>query len=393
MPRILIITDYYLPGYKGGGPVRTLSNTVDWLGDEFDFYLLAGDRDFKDSQPYPGVRPGEWMPVGQAQVRYLSPDERRFGALGKIIAGTDYDLLYVNSFFAPMCAKTVLLHGLRRIPQDRPLLLAPRNEFFPAALSLKAWKKRPYLTAIKALGLARRIVWQATSPYEATTIRRHFPAGRVEIAGNLGMRQPPPPDAPPPRAQPLRVVYLSRIDRKKNLIYALQLLRQVQSPLVFDIYGPREDADYWALCEAAMRELPAHVKASYRGEVEHERVLSTFHQYDAFLLPTQGENFGHVIWEALYAGCLPVISDRTPWTDDLRARGIGWAHGLDVPQDFAASLDAIAALPAEDYLRRAQAAQDYARQTVRDNEAVLDANRAMFRALLGDAPGSTHKDG
>lgn len=28
-----------------------------------------------------------------------------------------------------------------------------------------------------------------------------------------------------------------------------------------------------------------------------------------------GENFGHVISESLIAGCIPVISDRTPWKD------------------------------------------------------------------------------
>ncbi len=49
-------------------------------------------------------------------------------------------------------------------------------------------------------------------------------------------------------------------------------------------------------------------------------------------------------------------------------------------------------MPAADYLRRAQAAQDFARQAMRD-EAVLDANRAMFRALLGGDSDSTHKNG
>jgi hypothetical protein len=32
---ILVITGYYLPGYKGGGPIRTLANMVDRLGSRF----------------------------------------------------------------------------------------------------------------------------------------------------------------------------------------------------------------------------------------------------------------------------------------------------------------------------------------------------------------------
>ena len=37
---ILIFADYYLPGFKAGGPIKTLSNLVDQLGDEFHFISL-----------------------------------------------------------------------------------------------------------------------------------------------------------------------------------------------------------------------------------------------------------------------------------------------------------------------------------------------------------------
>jgi hypothetical protein len=38
--KILILTGYYLPGYKGGGPMRTLSNMVDRRGDECRFRVV-----------------------------------------------------------------------------------------------------------------------------------------------------------------------------------------------------------------------------------------------------------------------------------------------------------------------------------------------------------------
>ena len=75
-PRILVVTDWYLPGRKGGGTVRSLVNLVDWLGDEFEF---AGG----DPGPGAGRRPGpSWcskrgMAAGGAGERVLPTGARR----------------------------------------------------------------------------------------------------------------------------------------------------------------------------------------------------------------------------------------------------------------------------------------------------------------------------
>jgi glycosyltransferase involved in cell wall biosynthesis len=65
-----------------------------------------------------------------------------------------------------------------------------------------------------------------------------------------------------------------------------------------------------------------------RGEVAPERVGILLGEYDYLLLPTHGENFGHVIAEALRAGLPCVISDRTPW-NGLEAAGAGWNIKLE----------------------------------------------------------------
>ena len=37
---ILIIMGRYLPGYKDGGPVRSIKNLTDFLGKEYNFKIL-----------------------------------------------------------------------------------------------------------------------------------------------------------------------------------------------------------------------------------------------------------------------------------------------------------------------------------------------------------------
>jgi len=40
-PIILVICDYYLPGFESGGALRTLVNMVDRLGARFDFRKIT----------------------------------------------------------------------------------------------------------------------------------------------------------------------------------------------------------------------------------------------------------------------------------------------------------------------------------------------------------------
>ena len=67
-PVILATIDYYLPGYKGGGPLQALANMVSRLGDTWEFKIVTRDRDLGDASAYPGVPEGCWYRVGKAEV-------------------------------------------------------------------------------------------------------------------------------------------------------------------------------------------------------------------------------------------------------------------------------------------------------------------------------------
>lgn len=62
-----------------------------------------------------------------------------------------------------------------------------------------------------------------------------------------------------------------------------------------------------------MDNLPSNRIWSYEGDVLSEEVQGKLQQRDIFLFPTKGENYGHVIFEALSVGCIPIISNQTPW--------------------------------------------------------------------------------
>lgn len=111
----------------------------------------------------------------------------------------------------------------------------------------------------------------------------------------------------------LNIAFLSRICSQKNLKGAIRCLMEIDFNVDLTIYGPKEDREYWRRCETELEKLPTNIHWSYKGDVPSEEVQQTLQQHDVFLLPTKSENYGHVIFEALSVGCIPVISDQTPW--------------------------------------------------------------------------------
>lgn len=382
MTRLTVLTfvAHYLPGFRWGGPVRTIANMVEHLADEVDFRIVTADRDVGDTVPYPEVAVNAWNRVGEARVFYAPPGRRSTQAFARLMEETPHDVLYLNSFFHPVFTiRPLLARRLGLVPR-RPCVIAPRGEFSPGALSLKGWKKRPYIVLSRLLSLYDDVRWQASSEREAEDIRRSFgaPAASITVAPNL----PPPAVSYRERRGPrdagasLRVCFLSRIAPKKNLDFALRVLARVSVPVEFDIYGPVSHEAYWQRCRALMRDLPAHVKVVYHGEVSPETVMDVFAAHDLFLFPTRGENFGHVILEALSAGTPVLTSDQTPWT--AQASEGCMALPLERERSFTDIIEDLAGLGPIDLERRREAAWRSARGFARADGAA-ERNLELFR--------------
>ncbi len=382
MPGIKILTSvgYYLPGYKAGGPIRTLANMVGKMGDEFQFKIITADRDFDDTKPYSGIRINGWNRVGKAEVLYMSPNRHSLSNFRRLLCSTEYDVLYLNSFFSPyFTIKPLLLRRLQLIP-DKSLILAPRGEFSPGALGLKSLKKLVYLWTAKAFGLYRGVIWQASSEYEEADIRQWFGKDVPVVVA---------PDLPPmvhsadellPKSEKsegcLKIVFLSRISRKKNLDSALKMLKGLNGKVKFNIYGPMEDKTYWAECEKIIGGLSGNIEVRYCGSVAHDKVGTVMNEHDLFFFPTLGENFGHVILESLLAGCPVLISDKTPWRN-LAEQSAGWDFPLTEMRKFHDILNELISMDEATYKQWALGARKYGIAFI-DNPALVDANRKLF---------------
>ena len=384
-PTVLVCTHYYLPGYKAGGPTRTLSNLVDQLGDQIDFNILTVDRDSGDKTAYPGVSVNDWNRVGKANVYYLSQNSGSFFGLRHVLRRAKYDLLHLNSFFSPsFTIKALILRKLRLIP-NKPVIIAPRGELSMAALRIKGMKKRIYRYAVKRIGLYNNVNWHASGEREVGDIRREFGhKANILIARDLVVESPRDTDLS--RLRPSKIpgsldlVFLSRISRMKNLDGALSMLKGLKGTVNFNIYGPPEDEDYWIECQRQISSLPKYVSVRYFGMVPPDNVGEIFGKHHVFLLPTRGENFGHVIYESLAAGCPVIISDQTPW-QDLESKKAGWSIPLNDTERFSSVLQHCIDMDASDLEMHSMYAQERASLVSEDPSAISD-NENMFQDVL-----------
>ena len=389
LPRILVLVDYYLPGNKSGGPLRSVANIVDGLNDFFDFWIVTKDRDWLDSGPYCGISVNTWSQVGRSMVYYTSPGSLSYGKFKRIVADLGPDVIYLNSLFSTDSIRFLGWRRLGLLP-DTPVVLAPRGELSPGALKLKWIKKRLFISLSSRLGLLDRLLWQASSPFEERdisvcmgNIARSVIAPDIPAACDDRSRQI---SRSAKRPGGMRIVYLSRITPKKNLLYALNMLRKVRGSVKFDIYGALDSESYWHTCQPMLASLPENVQVEYRGNLPNDRVAETLFGYDFFLLPTLSENFGHAIFESFAAGCPVLISDQTPWRN-LAEQHLGWDIALDEPDRWRSVLQECIDMEAARHQGLSDACVEFAKGWV-ESFGVINQNIAPFRFPIPEKSGT-----
>lgn len=386
--RVLVLSTTYLPGFKTGGPIRSVSGMIESLGDEFDFRVLTLDRDMGDKVPYPGIVTGVWTPVGKAKVMYLPPNQVNLRSVERLVCETPHDVVYLGGAFDPtLVLRFLFLRRFGRVDWAS-VMLAPQGVFSQGALSIKRGKKKLFLSLAKRLGLYGSLTWHVSTPYErhdvCKALRLHTRPHFMVVAPDISAAAD---DSPPIERHKcfgrLQVAFLSRISPMKNLDGALRILQGVDIPLDFHIYGPAEDPSYWRICERELRKLPPHVKATYHGPVDHSGVAAVMRSHDLFFLPTHGENFGHVIIEALREGCPALITNRTAFRN-IEKQNAGW----DLPPDDVAAFRQViakcAAMSDEQWQTWSRGARRLAAKMV-ENDDITDVYRTAFRKLAARA--------
>ena len=340
--KILLLYPYYWPHYKAGGPVQSLFNLVGVFQDNADFYLFSLDHDIDGQLSNHKFKLNEWTKGPQNENIYFVSEFSPFLIL-KLIRQVRPDVILLNGIFNIQTTLSGLIIGKF---SGMRIIISPRGMLQDWALRRNRFLKSAFLFLFKLL-LKRNEAWHATNDQEKLDILRIFgPDQQVSVASNIPRKVSEFSKAEfPDENGKIRLVFLSLINPNKNLHLIIHAVCRSGSSFILDIYGPVIDREYWKLC---LNMISNETRVTYKGPVPPWEVPSILGRYHFFVLPTQGENFGHAIFDALASGVPVIISRNTPWQEIEKACA-GFYTNIDQPDSLQRVLGLIAEMSAEDY--------------------------------------------
>lgn len=343
---LLITTDWYLPGYKAGGPIQSVANLVGILKDVFQVGVLCSDRDYLSDSAYDNIPVNEWSNQNGVWVMYLSPDRLNYSVIAGVIQINAPKVLYINGMFSKSFSLYPLLASRR---SNFRRVVAPRGMLAPGALGIKPLKKKSFLKLTKGLGLYKGVEWHATHEHEAEHIQNNIRKNaRIAVLANL-------PGAPvskleliPKVAGQITILCVARIASEKNIDFALRCLAKVSKDfkVTFIHVGATYSETYFEQCKSI--EMPSHVQLAWLGALPPSDIEKLYPASHLFFLPSLGENYGHAIVESLLRGIPVLISDQTPWRN-LGAEGFGADLPLGSTAAFTNYICTIASMDSDAY--------------------------------------------
>lgn len=373
--RVAIFCDYYLPGFRAGGPVKSIRGIVSNLKRYFNFCLITRDRDKRSKTAYEGIQINGWNTRDDEKIFYVGKSLTDLISVFKVIKKSNWEITYFNSLFS--FKFSIFPFIISRLMGRRNLVIAPRGELDSGALSIKPLKKKFFLSFARLTRIYAQGRWHATSITEYEQIQKvlkirpdsivfvpNFPS----IVACASKRKDTKVDV-------LHLIYVSRITPKKKLDAALKALSGVKIPFKFSIYGPVDDATYWEQCQIWINRMGPE-KVVWHGEVMPNEVSALFNASDLLLFPTLGENYGHAIVEALANGCPVLISDKTPWSA-VEAYGAGYVVRDDPVREIREILNAHFKMPAEPKAKMHDRALAFFQERVL-NPNLIDDYRNLF---------------
>lgn len=327
------------------------------------------------------------MGDGEEWIKAVGNDYRTPVAYSKnmtrFLRESDYDVYHTNGMWMHINHETCA--AARR--KGKPYVITPHGMLYPETLARSVWKK----WIVKKLWFNRDIreasCFHATCEEEMQHLRTFGYRGPVAIIGN-------PVGVPAytddliykrnyKQNNVLTIGFLGRLHPRKKVHHILVGMAESNLSNVRLLIMGQGSAEYEQYLHSEVNRLRLNDRVEFLGFVRGREKFERLASLDALFVPSDMENFGMIIPEALIVGTPVMASLGTPWRA-LNEQQCGWWRD-NSPSTIAEIINNLATIPAEElhamgyrgreYVLRTYAAEKVARQ-------MLD----LYKWLAGETP-------
>jgi glycosyltransferase involved in cell wall biosynthesis len=341
--RVLIAIDWYRPAHKAGGPITSIENLVDLLGDEphLEFYVVCGVFDYGEQEPM-DVSQETWVKVGKAQVQYWHPKQLGWKQWMQIYQTLQPDIIHTQGLWSPKFSILPLLVAQRY--RKAKIVVSPRGMLTPQALKQKGAMKAGVAFVLKALSAYKNVLFHSTNDQETDEIKLFVNQANIlqmpNVPRNLGAAVKPTKRQKQPNE--LHWIFVGRISPEKNPLLLLDALQLLEIPTKGYFIGGCQNESNRQQFEEKIKALPKQHQVEYVGEKSLQEITGFLGDADVSINTSISENFGHAMAEALSAGVPIIVGPNTPWQNLSQDKsGVVAEYSA---QGFADAMQAIAAL-------------------------------------------------
>ncbi len=363
---VLHISPSYKPAYCYGGPTRSIAklceatNATSTEVEALVFTTTAnGDQELK-------YTPGSMQHIDGVKVYFysrLTKDHTHFSpallfALHRKLRKSRQQqqdiVIHIHSWWnlvAILSAAIALFHRV-------PTIISPRGMITPYTLSFRHKASKYMIHNLLGRWLLQTAHLHATTSLEAKYLRQYLTASKISILPNLltlkAVNHLIPTTNNPlnagtgavsdtiklkPIGEPLKLIFLSRIDPKKGLEVLFEALAITTLAWTLTI-GGTGTATYLRSLKQLSGTLKISSKINWIGQVDDADKYALLNGHDVLTLTSSNENFGNVVLESLLAGTSVLISDQVGLAKYVEEKDLGWVC-KHAPKDLACTLSLI----------------------------------------------------
>jgi len=323
--KILVVVPSYKPAFIYGGPIISVGRLCEELcssGHQVKVLTTTANGDSELD-----VEPNKEYVVEGVPVEYFKRMTKghaniSFGLVYRVIRTCrTYDVVHIQSWWNFIA----ILSSFICLVRNMTPIISPRGSVIPYTLNYRHSLLKRMIHVMAGRYLLRKSHLHLTSNFELQEVKSLVTPSGYTVLPNL-LDLPMPGHRVYKEGSGLQLIFLSRIDPKKNLEFIISTLNaHVNLPVSLWIIGDG-DHDYVQKLQVLTKENP---NIQWLGAVYGAERFKYFAEADLCLLPSFNENFGNVVFESLSQGTPVITSKFVGGGDYVKENDLGWVIDLD----------------------------------------------------------------